>query len=194
MGHGVFAVKPNKGNLQQLQQFQLKKPRAGNVCKILIEIDYLQWLLFDVCCSKWTLKNWKKRSEGDLRPNPGENLWRCVEMCEDMCWDWDLFLLQVSCLFVFVPDTLCEESLKCTTFAEIILQRLGQLGVAQACFCLPVHDVLVRCLVRDGRRSWHSLEPMSFSSTSQCHICTVNDIWGHKMSDVLWIMYDSVWL
>ena len=119
-----------------------------------------------------------------------KNLWRCVEMCEDMCWDWDLFLLQVSCLFVFVPDTLCEESLKCTTFAEIILQRLGQLGVAQACFCLPVHDVLVRCLVRDGRRSWHSLEPMSFSSTSQCHICTVNDIWGHKMSDVLWIIYD----
>jgi hypothetical protein len=51
MGHGVFAVKPTKGNLQQLQQFQLKKPRAGNVCKILIEIDYLQWLLFDVCCS-----------------------------------------------------------------------------------------------------------------------------------------------
>ena len=77
---------------------------------------------------------------------------------------------------------------------SLYLQRLGQLGVAQACFCLPVHDVLVRCLVRDGRRSWHSLEPMSFSSTSQCHICTVNDIWGHKMSDVLWIMYDSVWL
>jgi hypothetical protein len=126
-----------------------------------------------------------------------EDAWRCVKMCEDM-WRCVLRLI-----FVFVASVMlacvcpwasCEEILKCTTFAEIILQRLGQLGVAQACFCLPVHDVLVRCLVRDGRRSWHSLEPMSFSSTSQCHICTVNDIWGHKMSDVLWIMYDSVWL
>ena len=65
-----------------------------------------------------------------------------------------------------------------TTFSEIILQRLGLLGVSQACLSLP--HVLVRCLVRDGRRSWHSLEPTSSSSTSQCHICTVNDIQGHR--------------